>query len=206
MAAQPATQREQLRSLVTGRTILRARDLREAGIAGATIQRALQHGDLVRIGHGLYQDPHAEFDGNLTYAEIAKRIPKGIIAMVSALAFHGLTDQMPRKTWVAIGPSDWSPVSGYPPVRIVRFAPKYLSQGIEHHKICGVDVPIYSATKTLADLFRNGRLVDRSVAVEGLREALAQRKATPAQIADAARQGGAWRTMRPYLEALTFNG
>lgn len=206
MTTQPATQREQLRTLVTGRTILRARDLRDAGIAGATIQRALQHGDLVRIGHGLYQDPHADFDGNLTYAEIAKRIPKGIIAMVSALAFHGLTDQMPRTTWVAIGPSDWSPVPGYPPVRIVRFAPKYLSQGIEHHKISGVDVPIYSVAKTLADLFRNGRLVDRSVAVEGLREALAQRKATHAQIADAARQGGAWRTMRPYLEALTFNG
>ena len=52
----------------------------------------------------------------------------------------------------------------------------------------------------------NGRLVDRSVAVEGLRAALDQRKATPAQIADAARAGGAWRVMRPYLEALTFNG
>jgi predicted transcriptional regulator of viral defense system len=30
--------------------------------------------------------------------------------MTSALTFHGLTDQMPRKTWVAIGSSDWSPV------------------------------------------------------------------------------------------------
>lgn len=67
-------------------------------------------------------------------------------------------------------------------------------------------MPVFSVSKTLADLFRNGRLVDRSVAVEGLRAALDQRKATPAQIADAARAGGAWRVMRPYLEALTFNG
>ncbi|MDP4360934.1 hypothetical protein QR510_30345, partial [Escherichia coli] len=67
-------------------------------------------------------------------------------------------------------------------------------------------VPVYSVAKTLADLFRNGRLVDRSVAVEVLRAALEQRKAPPAHIADAARQGGAWGTMRPYLEALTFNG
>jgi hypothetical protein len=67
-------------------------------------------------------------------------------------------------------------------------------------------VPIYSIPKTLADLFRNGRLVDRSVAVEGLRAALDQRKARPAEIADAAKAGGAWRIMRPYLEALTFNG
>jgi hypothetical protein len=107
---------------------------------------------------------------------------------------------------VAIGASDWSPVSGYPPVRVVRFAEKYLQQGVERHTISGVDVLVYSVAKTIADLFRNGRLVDRSVAVEGLRAALDQRKADPAQIADAARAGGAWRAMRPYLEALTFNG
>lgn len=206
MPVMAASQREQLRSIVAERSILRAKDLRKAGIAGSVIQRALEHGDLVRIGRGLYQDPQTEIDADLVLAEIAKRVPKGIVAMVSALAYHGLTDQMPRKTWVAIGTSDWSPVPGYPPVRIVRFADKYLGQGVELHKISGVEVPIFSVAKTLADLFRNGRLVDRSVAVEGLRSALDQRKATPAQIAEAARAGGAWRTMRPYLEALTFNG
>lgn len=108
--------------------------------------------------------------------------------------------------WVAIGQSDWPPVPAYPPTRLVRFAEKYLWQGIEYHKIAGVDVPNCSAAKTLADLFRNGRLVDRSVAVERRRAAIAQRKATPGQIPDAGRSGGAWRIMRPYLNALTFNG
>lgn len=192
--------------MIAAHSILRARDLRNAGIAGSTIQRALEKGELVRISRGLYQDPQADIDADITFAEIAKRMPKGIIAMVSALAFHGMTDQMPRKTWVAIGTSDWSPVPGYPPIRIVRFSDKYLAQGVEHHRISGVDVPIFSVAKTLADLFRNGRLVDKSVAVEGLRSALEQHKATSGQIADAARAGGAWRMMRPYLEALTFNG
>lgn len=206
MRGDSVSQREQLRALIGGHSILRAQELRKRGIAGVTIQRALKEGDLIRIGRGLYQDPQAEIDGGLSLAEVAKRVPKGIIAMTSALAFHGLTDQMPRKTWVAIGASDWSPVPGFPPVRVVRFADKYLAQGIELHRMSGVDVPIYSVAKTLADLFRNGRLVDRSIAVEGLRTALEQRKASPGQIADAARAGGAWRIMRPYLEALTFNG
>lgn len=206
MPEKASSQREQLRSIVAQRSIIRAQDLRNAGIAGSTIQRALKDGDLVRIGRGLYQDPRSDIEGDLTLAEVSKRIPKGIIAMVSALAYHGLTDQMPRETWVAIGTSDWTPVPSYPPVRIVRFADKYLQQGVEQHKISGVDVPVFSVIKTLADLFRNGRLVDRSIAVEGLRAALDQRKATPAQIADAARAGGTWRVMRPYLEALTFNG
>jgi predicted transcriptional regulator of viral defense system len=206
MPAATLSQREKLKTLVSGKPIVRAQELRNAGIAGSTIQRALDDGDIVRIGRGLYQDPQSDMDSEQTLAEVAKRIPKGVIAMVSALAYHGLTDQMPRKTWVAIGASDWSPVSDYPPVRIVRFADKYLHQGVERHAISGVDVPVFSVAKTIADVFRNGRLVDRSVAVEGLRAALDQRKASPAQIADAARAGGAWRAMRPYLEALTFNG
>lgn len=206
MAQQATGQREQLRSFIAGRSIVRAQELRDHGIAGTTIQRALDQGDLVRIGRGLYQDAHAELDQDVTLAEIAKRIPKGVIAMVSALAWHGLTDQMPRRTWVAIGKSNWSPVPGYPPVRIVRFTDRYLAQGIEYHEISGVRVPIYTVAKTLADLFRNGRLVDRSIAVEGMRASLEQRKATASEITEAARAGGAWRIMRPYLEALTFNG
>jgi predicted transcriptional regulator of viral defense system len=206
MVAAPHTQREQLRSMVAQHGIVRAQELRKAGIAGTSIQRALENGELVRIGRGLYQDSRSDIDPDQALAEVAKHIPKGVIAMISALAFHGLTDQMPRKVWAAIGSSDWSPVPAYPPTRIIRFTEKYLRQGIEYHKISGVDVPIYSVAKTLADLFRNGRLVDRSVAVEGLRAAIEQRKATPGQIAEAARSGGAWRIMRPYLEALTFNG
>lgn len=126
--------------------------------------------------------------------------------MLSALAFHGLTDQMPRRIWVAIGNQDWSPTLTYPPIRTVRFGDKYLQQGIEHHQITGVSVPIYSVPKTLADIFRNPKLVDRSVAIEGLRAAIEQRKVRPGEIAQAAVDGGAWKQMQPYLQALTANG
>jgi predicted transcriptional regulator of viral defense system len=206
MTPVPETQRDRLRDLLARHPVARAQELRNAGIAAATIARAEKDGEIERISRGLYQLPEAPIDVAHTLAEAAKRIPKGVIAMVSALAFHELTDQMPRKVWVAIGSSDWSPVPSYPPIRIVRFSGKYLGQGIEHHTISGISVPIYSVPKTLADLFRNSKLVDRSVAVEGLRAALDRRKATPAAIAEAAVAGGAWRIMRPYLEALTFNG
>ena len=200
----PTTQRERLAAMIASQTLVRAGELRAGGIAGTTIQRALAGGDLIRVGRGLYQNPHADMDENATLAEVAKRIPKGVIAMVSSLAWHGLTDQMPRATWVAIGTCDWMPAQGNPPVRVVRFADRYLDQGVERHIMSGVEVRIYSVAKTLADLFRNSRLIDRSVTIEGLRAALEQRKASPADIADAARAGGAWSAMRPYLEALTF--
>jgi predicted transcriptional regulator of viral defense system len=200
------SQRDRLRSVLERSPVVRAQELRDVGIAAETISRAVKSGEIERIARGLYQQPNAPIDVAHALAETAKRIPKGVIAMLSALAFHGLTDQMPRKVWVAIGPGDWSPVPSYPPMRIVRFSTKYLHQGVEHHIISGTSVPIYSVSKTLADLFRNSKLVDRSVAVEGLRATLDQHKATPGAIAEAARAGGAWRIMRPYLEALTFNG
>ena len=200
------SQRDKLKSLFEKRPILRARELRAAGIAAETIARAVEEGDIDRIARGLYQGGDADINADQNLAEVAKRIPKGVIAMVSALAYHGLTDQMPRRVWVAIGTSDWAPTSAHPPLKIVRFADKYLKQGVAYHEISGVEVPIYSIPKTLADLFRNARLADRSVAIEGLRSALDQRKTTPSEIAEAAVAGGAWKVMKPYLEALTAHG
>ena len=92
--AQTASQREKLRSLFDAKPILRARDLRAAGIAAETISRALDDGDIERIARGLYQSVDGEIDSDQNLAEIAKRVPRGVVALTSALAFHGLTDQM----------------------------------------------------------------------------------------------------------------
>ena len=185
---------------------MRARDLREEGIAASTIARAVRAGMVVRAARGLYQLPDSELDLESTLAEASKRVPRGVICMISALAFHQLTDQMPRKVWMAIGARDWEPSVEYPPLRIVRFRSPYLEYGIERHVISGVDVPVYSIPKSLADAFRSRRFVGRSVAIECLRNAVEERKATPAEIAQAARDCGAWKQMQPYLEAITANG
>lgn len=201
------SQRALLGQLLMQRPIVRAYELRSEGIDPKTISRAVASGELVRISRGLYQRADGNIDTHQALAEAAKRVPRGIVAMVSALAYHELTDQMPRKVWMAVSVKDWSaPAPSYPPIRIVEFRDRYMQQGIEHHMISGIQVPIYSVPKTLADVFRNRKLVDRSVAVEALRATLDQRKATPASIADAAVAGNAWNIIRPYLEALTSNG
>ncbi|MBT2189447.1 type IV toxin-antitoxin system AbiEi family antitoxin domain-containing protein [Sphingomonas flavalba] len=200
-------QRTLLAQLLMQKPIVRAYELRSEGIDPKTISRAVAAGELIRISRGLYQRPDSDIDTHQALAEAAKKVPRGVVAMVSALAYHELTDQMPRKVWMAVSVKDWSPsASSYPPVRIVEFRDRYMQQGIEHHTISGTRVPIYSIPKTLADVFRNRKLVDRSVAVEALRATLDQRRATPASIAEAAMAGDAWNIMRPYLEALTSNG
>ncbi len=200
------TQREKAIRLLSDRTMARAHEFGKAGITAATLARAVRDGEVLRIGRGLYELPETESDPDIALAEVAKRIPRGRICLVSALAYHGLTDQLPRKVWVAIGAKDWEPKVDYPKIRIVRFRLHYLEYGVERHTIAGVTVPVYSVAKSLADAFRNPKLVDRSVAIESLRSAVEQRKATPAEIAQTAIDCGAWKTMRPYLEAITHNG
>lgn len=192
--------------LLHAHTMVRANELNALGVAAATISRAVEDGDVIRVGRGLYQLPNIDADVGLSLAEASKRVPKGTICMISALAYHGLTDQMPRKVWMAIGAKAWAPSVEYPPLRIVRFRSPYLGYGIERHLISGVKVPIYSIAKSLADAFRNPKLLERSVAIECLRSAVHQRKATPAAIADAARDCGAWKRMQPYLEAIISSG
>ena len=108
--------------------------------------------------------------------------------------------------WIAIGAKDWAPKIEYPRTRIVRFREPYLTNGIETHSIRGVEVRVYSIPKTIADAFRNPKLVDRSVTIEAMKAALGARKVTAGDLAAAARENGAWNQMRPYLEALTSNG
>lgn len=122
----------------------RSMGLREIGVAATTISRAVSEGTILRIARGLYQLPDCEIDTNANLAEVCKRVPKANICLMSALAFHELTDQMPRKIWIAIGTSHWQPSFTYPKIKIVRFREPYYSEGIEHHKISGVSVPIYS--------------------------------------------------------------
>lgn len=198
-------QREHVHILLTERGIARLSELQAAGVTAATVSRMVRDGEVVRLSRGLYQLPDAELDVNHSLAEAAKRVPKGVVCLVSALAFHELTDQLPARVWLAIGKGDWAPTPGQPPIRIVRFTPRLLAESVEIHAVEGVRVRVFGVAKTVADCFRHRTAVGLSVAIEGLQEALRQRKATPAEIARHAELGGVRTIMQPYLEALTAN-
>jgi predicted transcriptional regulator of viral defense system len=200
------TQRQIARAVLTERGIARLTELRNAGVTGATMSRMERDGDVLRLARGLYQLPDAELDVNHSMAEVAKRAPKAVICLISALALHRLTDQLPRQIWLAIGRKDWAPKPDGPAIRIVRFTESLLNESVETHVIEGVPVKVFGIAKTIADCFRYRNKIGLSIAIEGLQEALRQRRATPGEIAHQAERGGVGTVIRPYLEALTANG
>jgi predicted transcriptional regulator of viral defense system len=201
-----SSQRQIARDLLAAHGIVRLAELRGAGVTAATVSRMERDGEVLRMARGLYQLPDAPLDTSHSLAEVAKRLPKGIVCLVSALAYHGLTDQLPKKVWLAIGNKDWAPKPNGAPIRIVRFTEGLLAESVETHLIEGVPVRVFAVAKTVADCFRHRTKVGLSVAIEGLQEALRQRKATPGEIATQAERGGVSTVIRPYLEALTANG
>jgi len=200
------TQTDKLIIFLTAHSMARSSELVRHGITPSTLSRAVSKGLVERVSRGLYQLPGTDIDASASFVEVAKRIPKATICLVSALAYYGVTDQLPRKVWIAIGPKDRTSRMSYPPLRFVRFREPYISQDKIKVNISGVDVPFYTLEKCLSDAFRNSRLVDKSVAIESLRNALESRKTTPGKLAEVAKRNGAWKKMAPYLEALTFNG
>lgn len=198
-------QRDRALLLLKKRGMARLAEFRDAGIVAATISRLEAAGEITRLTRGLYQLPNAKVDANHTLAQAAKLVPRGVVCLRSALAFHELIDKIPPKVWLAIGSKDWRPVLKSPPVRFARFPAELLKSGAETHDIEGIPVQVFGVAKTLTDVFRYRNTVGTGVAVEGLRTALRERKASPAQIARYANEAGIWKVMEPYVTALTHD-
>ena len=159
-------------------------------------------GILERVSRGVYRladlPPLADPD----LVTVAVRVPKAVIALVSALHFHGLTTEIPHEVSIALPQGTARPRLDWPPLRVVWLSGAMFTSGIEVHERDGVRLRVYEAAKTVADCFRFRNRLGIDVAVEALRTGLEERRFTPADIMRAASTCRVGRIVRPYLEAL----
>jgi predicted transcriptional regulator of viral defense system len=200
------SQRERTLTLLKKRGVMRLSDLMAKGIYETTVARLVDEGSITRTSRGLYELPDADISLSHDLAEIAARVPNGIICLISALQYHEITLQNPRSIWVAIGEKDRKPTTIRLPVRFLRFGKKALAIGVTTVTIDKVPVRIFSPAKTVVDCFRYRRTVGLDVALEALRMVLRSRKATPDSIADIAKKLRAWKVLSPYLETVVADG
>ena len=139
---------------------------------------------------------------NHSLAEAAKRSPKGVICLVSALRFHGLTTENPAEVWLAIPRGTRPPKSTTPTLRVVTLSGKMMTEGIKPHVIQGVSVPVYGVAKTVADCFRFRNRIGVNIAVEALRDAWRNKKATSEELWHYAKVCRVLNVMRPYFDSL----
>jgi predicted transcriptional regulator of viral defense system len=182
--------------------VVRPKDLAREGITRITLQRLVKSGAIERRGRGLYVVTGADLGEKQTVAEAARRVPDGIVCLLSALQCHNFTTQVARDVWMALGPKAWRPRNPGLPVRFVYLSGPALHTGVQTHMVHGVRVLVYSPAKTVADCFKFRNKVGLDVAIEALRECRRYRKATNDEIWRFANICRVANVMRPYLEAI----
>ena len=197
--AEPITR---IAELARASGVLRPRDLSTHGIARQYLRLAEQQGLIVRSGRGLYTPADSAITEFHTFAEAAKRAPRGVICLLSALRFHNIGTQSPFEVWMAIGEKDRRPVSESPRLRIFRFSKQSLDFGQTTHNVEGVPLRVFSVAKTVADCFKYRNKIGLDVALEALRESIRSRKATVDDLWQAANVCRVANVMKPYMEAL----
>ena len=182
--------------------VLRPRDLKSSGVPRTYLKQLVERGDLLKTGRGLYVQADAPMTENHSLAEAAKRSPKGVICLVSALRFHGLTTENPVEVWIAIPRGTRPPKSATPTLRVVTLSGAMMTEGIKPHVIQGVSVPVYGVAKTVADCFRFRNRIGVNIAVEALRDAWRNKKATSEELWHYAKVCRVLNVMRPYFDSL----
>jgi predicted transcriptional regulator of viral defense system len=181
--------------------VLRPRDL--GGIPRQYLRLAEKQGKVTRVARGLYVATDADVTEHHDLALAAKRVPHGLVCLLSALRFHELTTQMPHEVWLAIDTKARLPKLDYPPLRIARFSGAALTYGAVPHVIGGVMVQVTTPAKTVADCFKYRNKIGLDVALEALRDCYRKRKASLDEIWAAAKVCRVANVIRPYMESLT---
>ncbi|WP_454711729.1 type IV toxin-antitoxin system AbiEi family antitoxin domain-containing protein [Cupriavidus nantongensis] len=195
-------QTQRVLDLASRKGLLRPADLDSIEVPRVILTRMVGAGLLERVDRGIYrlsEDPHSEHE---SLAAIATRVPQAVFCLLTALQFHGLTTQLPREVWIAMPRGSHAPRIDFPPIKMIQVADDVFSAGIDVVERDGIPLRVYSAARTVADCFKHRNKIGLDVALEALRDARAQQKASADDLWRYAKLCRVANVMRPYLEVV----
>lgn len=172
------------------------------GISPRTLYAMRDAGLIRQISRGVYQIADQELSGNPDLLNVALRIPKAVICLISALHFYGLTTQIPHKVYIALPQSAEKPRLDFPPLDIIWLTEKSYNAGIVEQQVNDVPIKIYSREKTIADCFKFRNKIGIDVALEALKDYVKTPDRQIDQLLSYARVDRVENLISRYLEAL----
>lgn len=182
--------------------VFNARDMEARGIPRGRIRTWLRRGEVHRVGRGLYRitdTPYTEWED---LASVARRVPHGILCLLTALRVHEIGTQSPGEVWMAIDRKAWVPETSPWRVRFVRWSGRMMRIGVDTQNVRGVTIRITSPARTIVDCFRYRNKIGLDVALEAMEDGLRDRKMTVSEVMRTAEACRASTVIRPYLESL----
>ena len=170
-----------------------------AGLAPHELSYWTKRGLIMRVQRGVYQ--LAEFGGfeHDDLLPVMLRIPKGVLCLMSALAFHALGTFVPTEIHLAIPRETTRTKPDYPLIVLHRFSDKRYSYGIEEHKAGSGVIRVYSKEKTLADMLAYRNSYGLALFLEALKDYLAGKNKSTWKLLEAAKVCGVEKLMQEYL-------
>lgn len=189
-------------ALASSAALVRARDVAALPLPTIILSRLVRDGRLKRVGRGVYALPDRPLSEHTSLAEVALRVPRGVICLLSALRIHGLGTQAPHQVWLAIPQNSPTPRVERPSLRPVRMSGQALTEGIQTMLLDGLNVPVFNAAKTIADCFKYRNKIGIDVALEALRDGWEQRKVSMDELSHYAEIDRVSNVMRPYIKSV----
>ena len=180
---------------------LRTFEALRAGIHPRTLYALRDSGEIEQIARGLFRLAELPPPGEPDLLTVAKKVPQAVFCLLTALAFHRLTTQVPHVVDVALPRTARVPRLDHPPIKVFRFSSESLNAGIETHVLDSISIRVYCREKTLADIFKYRNKVGLDVALEALRAYRSQPKRDFQAVLKYARICRVENVIRPYLEA-----
>ena len=182
--------------------VLKTGEALSAGIHPRTLYEMQRMGIVEKLTRGLYRLTDLPPLGNPDLVSVSMKIPNGVVCLISALAYHEITTQVPHEVYVALERGTEAPRLAHPPIRIFWFSGQAFTHGIETHKMDGVPVRIYSPEKTIADCFKYRNKIGLDTAIEALKLYREKKRFKSEDLMQSARTCRVEKVIRPYLEVL----
>jgi len=180
---------------------LRMSEAIEQGITRYMLYSLRDKGVIEQVSRGIYRLVDLPPISNPDLVTVSLRFPNAIICLVSALAYHNITTQIPHVVFVAVSRDSRMPSLDHPPIQVHRFSNEAYKSGVESHSIDGVPVKVYNPEKTLADCFKFRNKIGMDMVLEALKLYKTRKKFNLGELLRYARICRVEKVMRPYLEA-----
>ena len=182
--------------------ILKMSEAAQTGIHRKMLYTMLDNGVIEKLDRGLYRLSELPPLGNLDLVSVARKVPTGVICLISALSFYEITTQIPHEVYIALKRGTETPRIKHPPVRVFRFTGDAFTEGVETPAVDGVKLRIYSPEKTLADCFKFRNKIGLDTAIEAVKFYRDKKRVKVDELMRYARICRVEKVMKPYMEAL----
>ena len=194
-------EKKALRIIKSNKGIIKLNQAIKKHIHPRTLYHLRDKGFLEPISYGLYKLKQHKMS-HPDFVILALRVPNGVICLISALAFHNLTTQIPHKVWIAIKRGAYRPKINYPPVSVHQFSNKNFISGIDKHIFDKISIKIYNPEKTIVDCFKFRNKIGMQIVLEALNFYRERKTFQPTKLIKYAKIARVQNIMKPYIEHL----